>query len=195
MIYISIDIETTGLNPVETDILEIGAYIEDTNKQLPREQLPYFHAYIWKENYRGNAFALAMNTRILQKILELKKNNDPSLLEPNDVSKQFGEFLLSHKDLWPREKFINQCGPFNIAGKNVAGFDLPFLNQLPGWSKIYFHRRILDPAFLYFEPSHDEVLPDLSECKRRAGLEELVTHEALDDSWDTIRLIRCKYPL
>lgn len=192
MIYISLDIETTGLNPLENDVLEVGAYIENTRVRLPREKLPFFHCYVWKENYRGDAYALAMNVRIFQKILELKKNNDPLLMEPGDVSYNFGQWLLAHKDLWPREKFINQCGPFNIAGKNLAGFDLPFLNQLPGWNSVKFHRRVLDPAFLYYQPGEDDVLPDLSLCKKRAGLGENVTHETLDDSWDTIQLIRRK---
>lgn len=195
MKYISIDIETTGLNPLENDILEIGAYIEDTETQLPRNQLPTFHAYIWKENYRGNAFALQMNHHILKKILELKERSDWSVLsEPEYVSSRFYQFLNYHKDLWSKEQFNGGDGPFMIAGKNVAGFDLPFLNQLPNWGRLKFHRRVLDPAILYFDPMKDEVPPDLKTCKQRVGLPELVTHAALDDAWDVISLIRRKFP-
>lgn len=189
MVYLSLDIETTGLNPKEHDILEIGAYIEDTNRNLGRELLPCFHVYIWKETYRGNAYALAMNARILKKITELKKANDPSLVNPEDVASKFGQFIFEHRHYWPDDKFINQAGPFNLDGKNLAGFDLQFLKELDGWSDLRFHRRILDPAILYWV-DNDTVLPDLSECKERAGLNPLVTHEALDDAWDTIRLLR-----
>lgn len=191
MVYISLDIETTGLKPKEHDILEIGAYIEDTNKFVGRELLPTFHVYVWKETYRGNAYALAMNARILKKITELHDSNDPSLVKPEEVAIKFGQFIFEHRHFWPEDKFINQAGPFNLAGKNLAGFDLPFLNELAGWSQLRFHRRILDPAILYHEPD-DTVLPDVSLCKKRAGLPELVTHEALDDSWDVIRLLRPK---
>lgn len=193
MKYISIDIETTGLNPVENDILEIGAYIEDTGEPLPRRQLPCFHVYVWKDNYRGNAAALEMNHRILKKILELKKANDPSLVCPVGVAPLFGKFLLDNKSQWPDEKFINGSGPFVVAGKNLAGFDLPFLNQLPGWTQFKFHRRVVDPGILYFDPVQDEVLPDISLCKSRAGLSEFVAHEALDDAWDVISLMRHKF--
>ena len=194
MKYISIDIETTGLNPLENDVLEIGAYIEDTNNPLPREQLPCFHVYIWKENYRGNAFALEMNHRILKKILELKKAKDASLVNSEDVANRFGSFLLNNKSQWPDDKFINGCGPFVVAGKNLAGFDLPFLNELPGWKQFKFHRRVVDPGVLYFDPKQDEVLPDTSLCKQRAGLSAFVAHEALDDAWDVITLVRHKFP-
>ena len=43
MKYISIDIETTGLDPENCQILSIGAVIEDTLNQLPFEELPTFH--------------------------------------------------------------------------------------------------------------------------------------------------------
>jgi oligoribonuclease len=195
MKYISIDIETTGLDPVENDILEIGAYLEDTNQQLPREKLPSFHCYVWKETYRGNAYALAMNAHIIGKIVQLKKDKDPSLLKPEEVAPAFKRFLHANRNQWSVETFVNGIGPFNLAGKNIAGFDLPFLNQLPEWNGIKFHRRIFDPAPLYFDPISDDVLPDLTTCKKRAGLSEYVAHIALDDAWDVISLIRYKRPL
>jgi len=194
MKYISIDIETTGLDPLANDTLEIGAYIEDTNNPLPREKLPCFHVFVWKENYRGNAFALAMNHRIIEKIVALKKAHDPMLVNPEEVSGQFGKFLFDNRGLWPEDKFINEAGPFNLAGKNLAGFDLPFLNQLEGWNRLRFHRRVSDPGILFFNPQEDDVLPDISLCKKRAGLSEFVAHEALDDAWDVIQLIRHKFP-
>lgn len=80
--------------------------------------------------------------------------------------------------------------------KNVAGFDMPFLNTLPAWkTTTKFHHRVIDPGMLYFNPLTDSVPPDLKECKKRAGLPELVTHEALDDAWDVIQLVRAKSPL
>lgn len=199
MKYISLDIETTGLDPWVNDTLEFGAYLEDTANPMPREQLPFFHCYIWKEQYTCNAVAAAMNKRIFEKIAELKaiqtncaKGQDVStekleeanrlLLNPEDVAAKFY--------LWLKANGLEKVIP---AGKNVASFDIPFLKQLDGFEKIRFHHRALDPVTLYFDPLTDDMLPDLATCKKRANLEELVTHEALDDSWDVIRLLRFKF--
>jgi oligoribonuclease len=198
MKYISIDIETTGLNPKTCDILEIGAFIEDTSNPRPRSKLPTFHAYIWKENYRGEPFALAMNAHIFKKILDLRQietpeylveNNPQFLLDPEEVYDAFSGWLY-------QESFGNKYSRYVVAGKNVSGFDLPFLSEcIPSWEIIKFHHRVIDPGMLYFDPLTDTVPPDLKECKKRAGLPELVTHAALDDAWDVIQLIRAKFPV
>lgn len=195
MRYISLDIETTSLNPQDGDVLEIGAIVEDTTNYRPRAELPAFHCYVNKENYRGNIFALAMNAHIFKKILELRKpdgdgifrgKKEASLLSPESVAKFFLKFLKDHNCL--DTKLV-------IAGKNVAGFDLPFLNVcIPDWQYIKFHHRVIDPGMLYFNAHTDNVPPDLKECKKRAGLPEVVTHEALDDAWDVIQLVRVAYP-
>jgi oligoribonuclease (3'-5' exoribonuclease) len=185
MKYISLDIETTGLNPKTCDVLEFGAIIEDTDLIFSRNNLPTFHAYIWKDNYRGEPFALAMNAHIFQKMLALKKEMSPLLMGPEHVVEKFSLFLAAHITT-PRAV---------VAGKNVAGFDLPFLSEcIPSWGAIKFHHRVIDPGMLYFNPLTDALPPDLKECKKRAGLPELVTHEALDDAWDVIQLVRAKFP-
>jgi hypothetical protein len=143
-----------------------------------------------KENYRGNIFALAMNAHILTKILDMRKSGAPTdaiCPLPEMIANFFREFLKKHGFL--------DIKPV-IAGKNVAGFDLPFLNTcIPDWKYIKFHHRVIDPGMLYFNPKTDMVPPDLKECKKRAGLPEIVTHEALDDAWDVIQLVRAKYPI
>ena len=195
MKYISLDIETLGLNPEDCDVIEIGAIVEDTANYRPRAELPTFHCYVNKENYRGNIFALAMNAHILKKILELRKpdvdgifrgNKEAFLLSPESIAEVFLKFMKNNNYLDTKPV---------IAGKNVAGFDLPFLNVcIPDWKYIKFHHRVIDPGMLYFNSHTDNVPPDLKECKKRAGLPELVTHEALDDAWDVIQLVRVAYP-
>ena len=189
MKYVSLDIETTGLTPKTCYVLEIGALIEDTEHPLPRNELPTFHAYIWKETYQGEPYALAMNAHIFTKILELRKSGDPSLWildGVSGVSRPFGQFLANN---FNGKRAV-------VAGKNVSGFDLPFLTEcIPGWAAVAtFHHRVIDPGMMYFNPLTDMVPPDLKECKKRAGLSELVTHEALDDAWDVIQLVRAKFP-
>lgn len=201
MKYVSIDIETTGLDPTGCDVLEIGAILEDTENPAGREKLPTFHKYIWKDVYRGEPFALAMNAHIFQKMLALRKTEgiggmqdyDKTLIEAVHLWPHFKNWILKYKHLWPEESFINQQPTLVVAGKNVAGFDLPFLKQLPFMPK--FHHRVIDPGMMYFDPRNDNVPPDLKECKKRAKLPEHVSHEALDDAWDVIQLVREKFPL
>lgn len=183
MKYLSLDIETTGLDPDICDILEIGAYVEDTDNILPREKLPCYHRYINKEIYRGDPFALHMNAHIFGKLLEAKGTSKAVTIY--DVEAEFKYFLDKNF-----EKRVV------VAGKNVAGFDLPFLSKLPNWKNgIKLSHRVIDVGMLFFDPRLDTVPPDLKLCKQRAGLPEHVSHEALDDAWDVIQLMRVKYNL
>jgi hypothetical protein len=201
MIYLSLDIETTGLNPLTCDVLEIGALLEDTENPAGREKLPTFHKYLWRDVYRGEPYALAMNAHIFKKILELKKSEgvggmygeDHTLTDMTHMWGHFNQWILKHKSVFPEGSFENDKRPtLTVAGKNVAGFDLPFLKNafMPK-----FHHRVIDPGMMYFDPRNDKVVPDLKECKKRAKLPEVVSHEAMDDAWDVIQLVRTKYPL
>ena len=200
MIYLSLDIETTGLNPLTCDVLEIGAFLENTENPVRRENLPTFHKYLWRDVYRGEPFALAMNAHIFKKILDLKKSEgvgglqeyDHTLTDMTHLWDHFNNWIFTNKHLWPEGSFINQRPTLVVAGKNVAGFDLPFLKNalMPK-----FHHRVIDPGMMYFNPLNDSVPPDLKECKKRANLPEHVSHEALDDAWDVIQLVRERYPL
>ena len=39
----------------------------------------------------------------------------------------------------------------------------------------------------------DTEVPNLNKCKERAGIQGLVTHNALEDAWDVIEVLRKKY--
>lgn len=184
MKYFSIDIETTGLNPTVHDVLEVAAIFEDTDNPQPRGWLPAFHAYIWKPNYVGEAIALAMNAKILQKIHQLKKDGDTHFLMDEDrFGPNFAKFLETH----------SAGEPIIVAGKNASSFDIPFLRRFKGWEHIRVRHRFLDPTLPFVNWKTDAQPPDLSTCKKRVGLPELVTHEALDDAWDVIELLRTQY--
>lgn len=209
MKYVSIDIETTGLNPKTCDVLEVGMYLEDTCNPLPREQTPSFHKYIWKDVYRGEAFALQMNQGILKKIANLKASievgnhhgTDHLLITPDYLWDHFSWWIYENRWMWKgtpfgdskdTNLFFTEGPKLIVAGKNVMGFDLPFLKELGGIFPKFAHRT-LDPGPLFTRFTEDEVPPDLKECKKRAGLPELVTHDALDDAWDVITLLRTHY--
>ncbi|KKM22251.1 hypothetical protein LCGC14_1627240 [marine sediment metagenome] len=180
MKYVSVDIKTTGLDPCSCHILEMGVIIEDTEKQLDRDQCPTFHCYVDREIYGGSLFALDMNATVLHEILGMKKNPpSPLLLKEERIVAKFLYFLRSN----------NIHRPI-FAGKNFAGFDLQFLKMLPGWEAIKYRHRTLDPTFALVDWDHDTIPPDTAECKRRAGLPAIVSHRALDDAWDIIQLTR-----
>ena len=64
MKYISIDLETTGLEKDRYQILSFGAMIEDTENKLPLSEIPKFHAAILHNELTGSPFALNMNKKI-----------------------------------------------------------------------------------------------------------------------------------
>jgi len=66
MKYVSIDIETTGLDSETCQILQIGAVIEDTANPKPLDELPKFMCILEHETYSGQPTALSMNSWILK---------------------------------------------------------------------------------------------------------------------------------
>lgn len=194
MIYTAIDIETTGLYPGTHQILEFGAIIEDM--VTPIENLPTFHKYVLSKSYNCQPTAIIMNIEIMKKI------NQYDWMLPEDDPQQ--PFPFVREDLlvgtflkWLKSYGIieNEESPnaFNIGGKNVIGFDLPFIRKLPYGTKIRTKHRSVDPAILYFDPTRDADLPDLQTCLDRAGIEKIVTHTAIEDSIDVIKLVRKFY--
>jgi hypothetical protein len=68
MKYLSIDIETSGLDSDNHQILSIGVVVECTEKKLPFEEIPKFHCAIVRDEIRGGLFALNMNKELISTI-------------------------------------------------------------------------------------------------------------------------------
>lgn len=68
MKYLSIDLETTGLDSEKYQILTFSALLEDTTKKLPFDQCPKMNIYILREEIIGSPFAINMNSRIIASI-------------------------------------------------------------------------------------------------------------------------------
>ena len=82
----------------------------------------------------------------------------------------------------------------NVAGKNFASFDKHFLERLPRWQQVIrIRQRIIDPSVIFTNWTDDKAIPSLYECKQRANIEGIVTHDALEDAWDVIQLLRTQY--
>jgi hypothetical protein len=221
MIYVSIDIETTGLDPLSNNVLSIGAIIEDTSKKLPYNECPKFNAIVLNKQLQGSPRAVTMNKEVISMIgdyLEgtdevrtiLNNNSGYKFYEEEEVVKEFYRFLFANGfayELGPGD-FANTIHnveypaiggktkpiTINVAGKNFGTFDKLFLLELPWWQKLIRTRqRILDPAILMVDWVNDTSLPNLMTCKERADIQGVVTHNALEDAWDVIEVLRKFY--
>lgn len=222
MKYVSIDIETSGLDHEKHKTLSIGAIIEDTEKKLPYEECPKFNAVILQNEITGSPRALTMNKGLIAMIGEYLEGDDDvrfnmdtilnySFYKEDEVVKEFYYFLdkngLGHGltnsggyaeivDGITRPIINGGTKPItlNVAGKNFGTFDKLFLQQLPWWQKLIRTRqRVLDPAILMVDWKNDTSLPNLTQCKERAGVNGIVTHNALEDAWDVIEVLRKFY--
>jgi DNA polymerase III epsilon subunit-like protein len=225
MKYISIDLETTGLEKDRCQILSFGAIIEDTENKLPLSEIPKFHAAILHSELTGSPFAFNMNKKIIEAIVQYQTAKDQD--EKNDLVQMTGMHFY-HEDgvveafyRWIYDNgmveidpdFLNQCVTrgengkmypminsktkpvtINVAGKNFASFDKHFIERLPRWKQlIRIRQRIIDPAVIFTDWKNDDALPSLDKCKERAKIQGEVTHDALEDAWDIIELLRTQY--
>lgn len=211
MIYVSIDIETSGLDSDKNKVLSIGAIIEDTTKKLSFEEIPKFNAVILQREIIGSPRALTINKDIIECIghylesdydfrIDISNSTGYNFYEEDNVIKEFYLFLSSNglgldsitsiKDIDSKTKPIT----INVAGKNFGTFDKLFLEKLPWWKKIiYTRQRVLDPAILCVDWNNDKALPNLTNCKERLDIKGIVTHNALEDAWDVIEILRKFY--
>lgn len=187
MKYVSIDLETTGLNENVCQIIEIGAVIDDSWNHAPIEQLPTFHCYVINEIAVGNnmqqvltgePYALGMHSDLLKKLHHQPEGN--RYIPKEEVAGQFQDWLSKH---FKGEKVT-------VAGKNFMGFDMQFLKKLPNFDVSQFNHRNIDPAMLYWDIQRDEKIPNLKTCMERAGLEGKVAHTALEDALVVVKLLR-----
>lgn len=210
MKYCSIDIETTGLNREKHQVLSIGAIIEDTELMLPYDQIPKFYGVILRHEISGSPRALTINKDLIEMIgayiegsIEVKnimrQRYGDIFFNEDTIIPEFYTFLVENgmgiKDSnFPRINGTTKPAIINVAGKNFGTFDKPFLENVPWFQKlIVVKQRILDPAILFVDWKNDDVLPNLNECMKRSGVEHIVTHNALEDAWDVIQVLRKKY--
>lgn len=195
----SIDIETTGLDPVNDQILEIGIVLASSKEMVTQdtnyfEGLPTFHCYVRHERYSGNPYALSLNAetlKILSKVKPYEKEyNGIPVLHPDEVYGNIQEFLCSYL------LDLNKYQQLSVAGKNFSNFDKLFLEQLP-FMKNYmaetFSHKVLDPGTLYYNPFTDVDVPSLQECLNRAGIQSTVKHTAVEDAIDVLMTLQKKW--
>lgn len=190
MKYVSIDLETTGLNHDNCQILEIAAVYNDDNLHLAL--CPIFHRYIWHPIIKGEAYALHMNANLIKEIFDLKKAGAKTdvLIDPGALRYRFRDWLLEHGyQRTITDDVLTSVKNVVVAGKNFESFDHKFLSKLDCDDLIRFHHRVIDPA-MYYHERDDAVPPDTNACLKRAGFPGPVSHRAVNDALDVCRLIR-----
>jgi hypothetical protein len=178
--YFSIDIETTGLDENTCQIIELAAVYDDGSDK-PVEQLAFFRRAVRHDVYRGEAYALSMHAALFKELAD----KNAAVCYPAELAVLLRRWMFS---VVPRPAPF-QPVPYNVAGKNFAGFDLRFLRKLPAWEKIPINHRYLDIGSALWRPGDAEV-PGTSECMRRLGIVGDVSHTALGDARDVCRMIR-----
>jgi hypothetical protein len=204
MIYVSLDLETTCLAPRKPEnILGISMVIEDTTKaHIPLMELPHFTCMVAHEEVTGSPYALALNGWILLEIENFMKGKPtkyPVYLPPRNDSHQMyyadPNGLSYPADTWIfyAHMFLNKHfgkDRINVAGKNVAGFDMQFL---PPSLQGRFRNRVIDAGSVGVDWTKRE-LPNLSQLKERAGIGSVVSHNMHEDALDVIAFNRTTYP-
>lgn len=195
MKYVSIDIETTGLDPNKHDIVEFAAVLDATEYSIPVEQLPFFRAVIVTDNYNVSPYCGHLHFDLWKEICVVDKTRmadeghylgsymhvETHYTKPEYLIMLFVEWLEKH----------GIEGRINPVGKNFGAFDLHFLNRLEGAKDLPLKHRTLDPGCMYATAT-DEQIPSLEECLKRAGRTPDALHTALGDARDVVRLIRHK---
>jgi len=183
MKYLSIDLETTGLDPAKHQIIEFAAVLDDLMNPKPMAQLPRLCLYVNHENFVWSPEAYKMNRTLFEEIIS---GEAPAVLSGTAKVAHDHYALASYIETW-----LDKIGPVNAkytcAGKNFGSFDLQFLNRYA--NRRWWHHRCIDPGSMYARPD-DEVLPSTVECLSRAGLKSQVEHRALSDALDIVRLVR-----
>lgn len=194
MIYVSVDIETTGVDREICQVLQIGAVIEDTKNVLPLEQLPKFQCLIERDQIVGQPMGLFMNSHLLSVISQLEVLQKEARMAHRKHHNIMPESMVAQAfAMWLQTNGFQQGAPISItvAGKNFASFDKVFLEKLPKWNQnIRIKQRIIDPAVLCVDWENDADLPNLNRCMKRLNVSGEVTHDALNDAIDVVRVLR-----
>lgn len=77
--YVSIDIETTGLDPVVSEVLEVGIVIFDSEEPFIERASNCLRIVLVKDSIKGNVFAINMNQKLIKEMIDIA----PKFDEPN----------------------------------------------------------------------------------------------------------------
>lgn len=197
MKYVSIDIETGGLDPLVHPILEVGAVCAEIGKPGIRST---FRALIVPKDMDKivvSPYTALLHRRVWESLEAFKKNKRPTGTQVIGLTDTVGCLFACEignqlrrwvNEVWPRNtntdpQLCNVGRPkITIAGKNISTFDLPFLRAQTDIDKhLDIRHRTLAVTSHFYRPG-DECLPNLDTCLERAGINKRTEHGALSDA-------------
>lgn len=191
MRFLSVDIETTGLDPHKHGIIQFAAVYADSKSVITPAM---YHAWIKPDGMVWDFYCLNLHERWLTNILYRIRFDDlgwSSKQQPRihdsfaTMMDDFGEWLCT-KQIWRKGE-----SKIPALGKNFGSFDNLFL-QSNGLTWLFPHRSL--DATPYYTYHDDERPPDLKLCKQRAINRGCVfdsadvAHTALEDALDVMTL-------
>ncbi len=157
--FVSLDCETTGLNPKKDEILSIGAVLIRDNKILMRKTFNIF----LKPSKNINAESI--------KIHHIRKVDLENALEPQDAIYQLLDFIGSRPIVGYYIKFdVTIISKYT---KNFIGIKLP--NETIEVSSLYFKTRKRSSDYQFIDLKFDTILKTLD-------IPALGKHDALNDA-------------
>ena len=174
--YVSADIETTGLNPKTSLIIEIGAVI-DIDGVTDRNSLPTFQALIKNDSIYGDDVALEMNKLLIERAQDLG-------MPIKDAVEAFVEFIKTTPGMKANDPRVTFCG------KNFSMFDRDFLATVMD-IKAHMKHRVMDAGNLFYP--YFGKMPSLPEINEIVFGTPKVAHTAVEDSLNCIDVFRWEF--
>ncbi len=197
--YIALDLETTGLNREKSEVLQIGAVLDDG--VTPIEELSTLNILVDHETIAyGEKYALGLNGWIFQEIAKKpeERTHKYRVEGPQAALYSFSRLLKRCAalaeifDEGNGEKGLKQ--KVQIAGKNPGSFDWPILCNMAERSfnpkefqTKYVDHRFIDVGCIFF--SRFGKNPGLNDINKLTG-RDAVTHDALEDALDIVHAVR-----
>ena len=122
--YVSIDIETTGLEPATCQTLEIGAVIDDWTR--PIDELPVFRRVLAWEQVSGSPYAMALNANLLKRIGNRPK--DPQVA-PLEALNNWVTSMAGVPRSFPHDAILKLLGEEPIAWHEIPNFLLGVVSK------------------------------------------------------------------
>jgi len=191
--YISLDIETTGLSKTKSEILQIGAILDDG--LTPVDKLSTIDVLIRNPHLTHVEYgALKMNMWMFP---EMENPDSKYTIMPlrnamADLQRMVFQGILIAQE-WDKAKGYTPKEAIQFAGKNVGSFDAPIIdNACARWGVPPLKGtcyRTIDPGSLYLEEFGTN--RGLGKINKLTGREP-VCHHAVDDAMDVVYAIRKK---
>lgn len=182
--YVSIDVETTGLDPKTCQILQIGAVANDHEDLL---KCSFFEAKIdptlgvktgvYGDKIVGERYALSMNQWLL---------DSKDVQNATNAKERFYRWLTQFAKVsdGSLEGFIDPIG------QNFGKFDWQFLLGLPSFPTYFFGHRFVDvTSYVATKEGTKSAASELGRVAREYNIPGK-PHEAVFDAWCTLALAR-----